>query len=31
MDVISQEYLITYEPLVQEDTREYPDLMDSKR
>ena len=31
MDVISQEYIITYESLVQEATREYRDLVDSKR
>ena len=31
MDVISQEDLITYESLVQEATREYRDLADSKR
>ena len=31
MDVISQEYLITYESLVQEATREYRDIFDSKR
>ena len=31
MDVISQEDLITYESLVQESTREYRDLVDSKR
>ena len=31
MDVISQEDLITYESLVQEDTQEYRDLVDSKR
>ena len=31
MDVQSQEDLITYESLVQEDTREYRDLVDSKR
>ena len=31
MDVISQEYLITYESIVQEATREYRDLVDSKR
>ena len=31
MDVLSQEYLITYESLVQEATREYRDLVDSKR
>ena len=30
MDVLSQEDLITYEPLVQEATREYRDLVDSK-
>ena len=31
MDVLSQEYLITYESLVQEATREYRDLVYSKR
>ena len=31
MDVISQEELITYESLVQEATREYRDLVGSKR
>ena len=31
MDVIPQEYLITYESLVQEATKEYRDLVDSKR
>ena len=31
MDVLSQEDLITYESLVQEDTQEYRDLVDSKR
>ena len=31
MDVISQEDFITYESLVQEATREYRDLVDSKR
>ena len=31
MDVISQEDLISYESLVQEATREYRDLVDSKR
>ena len=31
MDVISQEGIITYESLVQEATREYRDLVDSKR
>ena len=31
MDVISQEDLITYESLVQESTRKYHDLVDSKR
>ena len=31
MDVISQEDLITYESLVQEATREYRDLVDSKQ
>ena len=31
MDVLSQEDLITYESLVQEATREYRDLLDSKR
>ena len=31
MDVISQEDFITYEPLVQEATQEYRDLVDSKR
>ena len=31
MDVLSQEYLITYESLVNEATREYRDLVDSKR
>ena len=31
MDVLSQEDLITYESLVQEATREYRDLVDSKR
>ena len=31
MDVLSQEDLITYEYLVQEATREYRDLVDSKR
>ena len=30
MDVISQEYLVTYESLVQEATKEYRDLVDSK-
>ena len=30
MDVISQEDLITYESLVQEATREYLDIVDSK-
>ena len=30
MDVISQEDLITYESLVQEATREYRNLVDSK-
>ena len=30
MDVISREDIITYESLVQEDTREYRDLVDSK-
>ena len=30
MDVIAQEELITYESLVQEATREYHDLVDSK-
>ena len=29
--VVSQKYLITYESLVQEATREYRDLVDSKR
>ena len=31
MDVLSQEDLITYEYLLQETTREYRDLVDSKR
>ena len=31
MNVISQEDLITYESLLQEVTREYRDLMDSKQ
>ena len=31
MDVLSQEDLITYESFVQEATREYRDLVDSKR
>ena len=31
MDVLSQKNLITYESLVQEATREYRDLVDSKR
>ena len=31
MDVLSQEDLITYESLVQDATREYRDLVDSKR
>ena len=31
MDVLSQEDLITYESLVQEATREYRDIVDSKR
>ena len=31
MDVLSQEDLIPYESLVQEATREYRDLVDSKR
>ena len=31
MDVISQEDLITYESLVQEATREYCDIINSKR
>ena len=31
MDVISPEYLITYEFLVQDATREYRDLVYSKR
>ena len=31
MDVLSQEDIITYESLVQEVTREYRDLVDSKR
>ena len=31
MDVISQEDLMTYESLVQDATREYRDLVDSKR
>ena len=31
MDVISQEYIITYKSLVQESTREYRNLLDSKR
>ena len=31
MDVLSQKDLITYEALVQEATREYRDLVDSKR
>ena len=31
MDVISQEDLITYESLLQEDVQEYRDLVDSKR
>ena len=31
MDVLSQEYFITYESLVQEATREYRNLVDSKR
>ena len=31
MDVLSQEDLITYESLVQEATREYHDLVNSKR
>ena len=31
MDVLSQEYIITYESLVQEATREYRNLVDSKR
>ena len=31
MDVLSEEDLITYESLVQEATREYRDLVDSKR
>ena len=31
MDVISKEDLITYDSLVQEATREYRDLVDSKR
>ena len=30
IDVLSQEDLITYESLVQEDTQEYRDLVDSK-
>ena len=31
MDVLSQQDLITYEFLVQESTREYRDIVDSKR
>ena len=31
MDVITQDYIITYEYLVQEATREYRDLLDSNR
>ena len=31
MDALSQEYLITYESLVQEATREYRNLVDLKR
>ena len=31
MDIISQEYIITNESLVQEATREYRNLVDSKR
>ena len=31
MDVLSQEDIITYESLLQEATREYRDLVDSKR
>ena len=31
MDVLSQEYLVTYESLVQEAAREYRNLVDSKR
>ena len=31
MDAISQEDLITYESLLQEATREYRNLVDSKR
>ena len=31
MDVLSQEDLTTYDSLVQEATREYHDLVDSKR
>ena len=31
MDVLSQEDIITYESLVQEATREYRNLVDSKR
>ena len=31
MDVLSQEDLITYESLVQEATREYHNLVDSKQ
>ena len=31
MDVISLDEIITYEPLVQEATREYRNLFDSKR
>ena len=31
MNALSQEDLITYESLVQEATREYRDLVDSKR
>ena len=31
MDVLSQEYLISYESLVQEATREYRNLVDSNR
>ena len=30
MDVLSKEYIITYESLVQEATREYRDILDSK-
>ena len=31
MDVLSQEYIITYESLVQKAMQEYRDLVDSKR